>query len=104
MKLLIAYDGSRCAEAAIDDLVQSGLPPRGDALVISVSEVWLSPPAERASFKNKASQPDNEDGLDHGDSEIGALNESRMLSEHAKGRVQNILSDWAVSAIATAGS
>src|SRR5690349_13084489 len=44
MKLLIAYDGSRCADAALDDLTHAGLPPTGEALVMSVAEVWLPPP------------------------------------------------------------
>lgn len=44
MKLLIAYDGSRCAEAALDDLTHAGLPVKGEAMVISVAEVWLPPP------------------------------------------------------------
>ena len=44
MKLLVAYDGSGCAEAAIDDLYQAGLPETGTAHVISVAEVWLPPP------------------------------------------------------------
>jgi len=44
MKLLIAYDGSRCAEAALDDLTHAGLPVKGEATVISVAEVWLPPP------------------------------------------------------------
>jgi nucleotide-binding universal stress UspA family protein len=44
MRLLIAYDGSRCADAALDDLTHAGLPVKGDAMVISVAEVWLPPP------------------------------------------------------------
>jgi nucleotide-binding universal stress UspA family protein len=44
VKLLIAYDGSRCAEAALDDLTHAGLPVKGEAMVISVAEVWLPPP------------------------------------------------------------
>jgi len=44
MKVLIAYDGSRCSEAALDDLTHAGLPERGEALVMSVAEVWLPPP------------------------------------------------------------
>jgi len=44
MKLLIAYDGSRCAEAALDDLTHAGLPVKGEAAVLSVAEVWLPPP------------------------------------------------------------
>lgn len=44
MKLLIGYDGSRCSEAALDDLTHAGLPVKGEAMVISVAEVWLPPP------------------------------------------------------------
>jgi len=44
MKLLIAYDGSNCADAALDDLTHAGLPGTGEALVMSVAEVWLPPP------------------------------------------------------------
>lgn len=34
MKILIAYDGSECAEAALDDLQRAGLPQQGvEALV-----------------------------------------------------------------------
>ena len=29
MRILIAYDGSQCADAAIDDLLRAGLPLRG---------------------------------------------------------------------------
>ena len=32
MKILIAYDGSECAESAIDDLKRAGLPRRAEAI------------------------------------------------------------------------
>jgi nucleotide-binding universal stress UspA family protein len=48
MKLLIAYDGSECAEAALDDLQLAGLPPEAEALVVSVAEMWLPPPPPSA--------------------------------------------------------
>ncbi|HLO00002.1 MAG TPA: universal stress protein [Pyrinomonadaceae bacterium] len=48
MKLLIAYDGSECAEAALDDLTHAGLPNKGEALVMTVAEVWLPPPPPSA--------------------------------------------------------
>ena len=44
MKILIGYDGSPCAEAALDDLKRAGLPNRAEAHVLSVAEVWLAPP------------------------------------------------------------
>lgn len=39
MKVLIAYDGSACADHAIDDLLRAGLPPTGAALVVSVADI-----------------------------------------------------------------
>lgn len=43
MKLLLAYDGSADAEAALEDLASAGLGPGVDALVLSVADVWLPP-------------------------------------------------------------
>ena len=48
MKLLIAYDGSECADSALDDLTHAGLPEKGEALVITVAEAWLPPPPPSA--------------------------------------------------------
>ena len=45
MKLLIGYDGSANADAALDDLQQAGLPDNCEALLMSVAEVWLPPPS-----------------------------------------------------------
>ena len=43
-KILIAYDGSHCAEAALDDLKNAGLLTENvEALILSVAEVWLPP-------------------------------------------------------------
>jgi nucleotide-binding universal stress UspA family protein len=45
MKILIAYDGSECADAALDDLRRAGLPPDAQIKVLSVVENWLPPPS-----------------------------------------------------------
>ena len=39
MKILIAYDGSPCADAALDDLRRAGLPCEAEAVVLSVADV-----------------------------------------------------------------
>jgi nucleotide-binding universal stress UspA family protein len=41
MRILIGYDGSECADAAIDDLRLAGLPKEAIAIVFSVIENWL---------------------------------------------------------------
>jgi hypothetical protein len=45
MKALIAYDGSACAEAALDDLKRAGLPGEVEAMIVTVAELWLPPPS-----------------------------------------------------------
>jgi nucleotide-binding universal stress UspA family protein len=44
-KILIAHDGSDCADAALDDLRRAGLPREAEAVVMSVAELWLPPPS-----------------------------------------------------------
>jgi nucleotide-binding universal stress UspA family protein len=43
MKILVAYDGSECADAALDDLRRAGLPSDAQIKVLSVVENWLPP-------------------------------------------------------------
>ncbi len=45
MKVLVAYDGSKCADAALDDLKMAGLPSDTQIEVLSVVESWLPPPS-----------------------------------------------------------
>jgi nucleotide-binding universal stress UspA family protein len=40
-RLLIAYDGTECASAALADLPRAGLPERLEARVLTVSEEWV---------------------------------------------------------------
>lgn len=41
MKILIGYDGSSCAGACLDDLRRAGLPREAEAILLTVSEIWL---------------------------------------------------------------
>jgi nucleotide-binding universal stress UspA family protein len=43
MKILIAYDGSEFADAAIEDLRHAGLPVTAETLVFSVADVFVPP-------------------------------------------------------------
>jgi nucleotide-binding universal stress UspA family protein len=45
MKILVAYDGSECADAAMDDLRRAGIPANAQIKVLSVIEDWLPPPS-----------------------------------------------------------
>lgn len=44
MKILIGYDGSACADSALDDLKLAGLPDHAEVQILSVAESWLPPP------------------------------------------------------------
>jgi len=43
-KILIAYDGSSCSEAALTDLGRAGLPMAVDAVVVTIADLILPPP------------------------------------------------------------
>ena len=44
MKVLIAYDGSECADAALAELPRAGLPCEVEAMVFTVGEAFFPPP------------------------------------------------------------
>ena len=43
MKILIAHDGSTCADDSLNDLPRAGLPREAEALIVRVEERWLPP-------------------------------------------------------------
>ena len=42
-KILVAYDGSTCADASLRDLQAAGLPTDSECVVLTVADVWLPP-------------------------------------------------------------
>ncbi len=48
MKILIAYDGSDCANAALEDLPRAGLPRVAEVLIMSVADVFVPPSSSPA--------------------------------------------------------
>jgi nucleotide-binding universal stress UspA family protein len=94
MKALIAYDGSACAEAALDDLKRAGLPGEVEATVVTVAELWLSPPL--ATFKpvlTAETEP-----------LPAPVEAARNLAIEASRRLQTIFPAWDVRAEALVGS
>ena len=85
MKILIAYDGSSCSEAALDDLVRAGLPEAGEFAVMSVAEVWLAP--ENLRLQWEAENPDsdylNEINRRHDKKSKETIAEFATLANHA---------------------
>ena len=105
MKLLIAYDGSKHSEAALDDLARSGLPEKGVAEVISVAEVWLPPPGS-VDGEVTGATPLYITAMVREYQEKGerAVAEAEMLAGFAETRVKAALPKWDVASRATYGS
>ena len=106
MKILIGYDGSGCAEAALDDLQRAGLPSEVGALVLSVTEVSLPPPP-----------PSSYEILEqaravHVPADITrvyakgspAVKEAKSLAERAVTRLRANFPGWEITAEASVGS
>ena len=51
LKLLIAYDGSESADAAVKDLQWAGLPHDTEVIVFAVADVWFYPDPDPNSFR-----------------------------------------------------
>jgi len=106
MKILIGYDGSECADAALDDLTQAALPPTGEAHILSVAEVWLPPPPpstdeiiEEAMNANSPAELQRDFGK-----HCAAAKEALVLAERARARVQANFPNWKVTVDSSCGS
>ena len=104
MRLLIAYDGSKDAEAAIDDLRNCGLPASGSADVISVAEVWLPPPGSLDDGPDSPGPYVEEILRECRLKGENAVAESEMLTRFAAVRVKAALPNWEVESFASYGS
>jgi nucleotide-binding universal stress UspA family protein len=94
MKALIAYDGSACADAELEDLKRAGLPDEVEAMVVTVAELWLPPPS--ATF---------EPVLIASTERLPApVEAARNLAIEASRRLQTIFPAWDVRAEALVGS
>ena len=106
MKILIAYDGSSCAEAALDDLQRAGLPPNAEAQIISVAEIWLPPPppsaAEILERAGEVKVPSDFKRVYAKGS--AAMKEALALAEQASDRVKANFPGWKLFADADCGS
>jgi nucleotide-binding universal stress UspA family protein len=106
MKILIAYDGSDCADAALDDLQRAGLPAAAEAQIISVAEVWLPPPPpssyEILELAKEVKVPsDFKRVYARGCTQ---MKEALALAERASDRVKANFPGWKLGADASSGS
>lgn len=93
MKIMIGYDGSPHAEAALADLRRAGLPQRVEALVLSVSEEWMPAPASLGGVATSFPKLEAE-----------AEGEALKLAQSAKALLKTLFPGWQVHAEAVTGS
>lgn len=104
MKILIGYDGSRSADAALDDLQKAGLPDDSEVKVISVAEVWMPPPENDGTLKEYSPEAKAEWLKKYNGVAQKAIVEAEVLSRHAKERINIKFPEWKVSFEAGYGS
>ena len=106
MKVLIGYDGSLSAEAALEDLRRAGLPREGEALVVSVGEVLAMPEPSAGEVVGAALTSRRlASGLARAREQASkALEEARVLAAAAARRMRFFLPGWDVRAEPLAGT
>jgi nucleotide-binding universal stress UspA family protein len=92
MKILIAYDGSDCADAALTNLKRAGLPSAVEAIVLSVDEQWLPVPTSYWMMRTSHAST-------HPVSE-----EVREMAERAVTCIRDIYPTWEVRTEVQSGS
>jgi nucleotide-binding universal stress UspA family protein len=105
-KILIAYDGSACADAALYDLHRAGLPREAEATVISVAETWLPhPPPSSYEIVESVFVEDSAAGTEKAsEGESAALADAQALATEAVKTVRSSFPDWNIRAVAQFGS
>lgn len=93
MKILVAYDESECAVAALADLKRAGLPLKTEAYVLSVYAEWMPAPTSYGMVET-----DFTSYLDEGGKEALAM------ARHARSALKSSFPDWEIHAEALAGS
>src|SRR5687768_11725437 len=100
MKVLIGYDGSDCADAAINDLQRAGLPQNSQITVVTAVDMWPEVPAslfkmEPAALENASPAIKRAHHL-----AAHALADARELAEAGEQKVRELLPSATVTSSA----
>lgn len=101
MKILIAYDGSPCAERALEDLQRAGLPAQAEARIVVIAEVFVPPLESADSPASETPFPEVQQARALVVQEMEAAQHDAM---QAKARVQALFPGWAVHTDVSADS
>jgi nucleotide-binding universal stress UspA family protein len=100
MRIIVAYDGSPCADAAVSDLHRAGLHREADVLAITVAERWLP----RPSLSGQAVEPRSSAAVVTAPETTEDFERAYGLACQAKSRLQSYFTNWKVEAVAASGS
>lgn len=105
MKVMIAYDGSAYADAALDDLRRAGLPREAETLIVSVSDGLVDPHStidEIAGSAMTSRRVTSAIALAR-EQAARALNEAKEFAAKAGERIRSSFVDWNVRAEGISG-
>lgn len=101
MKILIAYDGSECADAALEDLRKAGLPETVEAIVMCVADV-IVPPTNDADYEAPEYLPEGVRRARERAQET--LRRAETMAQQASKQVRKSFPSWQVQHEAVADS
>jgi nucleotide-binding universal stress UspA family protein len=96
-KILIAYDGSSCSDAALADLARAGLPMVVDAVVVTVSDIILPPPDDELPADDVPAVRIPEVERHAKERAEVAINEAQALADQGAKRIKADFPGWNVS-------
>lgn len=102
MKIIIAYDGSDSANAALDDLERAGLASDAEVLVMSLADVFVPPPIDEVDNTFPMYVPDGVRRA-HERAQL-KLNQAEALAKRASDQVKSVFPSWQVRYEAQADS
>ena len=102
LRILIAYDGSEAAEAALDDLPRAGLPGEAEALVLVTDVGMVDSPEDfdRAVARRSRLAAETSSFAPA----LRLLEEERALTREAASRLRAAFPDWDVRAEAASAA
>ena len=104
MRILIGYDGSESADAAIADLRRAGLPRDVEALIVSVGEIMMPPSSDEVGGPPLTSRRLAVVLAQVEAQAAQKLKEVEDLAAKAGERVRSSFPDWKVQSVGLSGS
>ena len=97
-KILVAYDGTPGAEAALKEIIHAGFPQQAEAKVFTAADVWLPPSTPEGK------QSDDPHYVASHEKATEALREAGRIAMEGARRVHELFPGWNVSNGAQADS